>query len=207
MPATKMEKADGTVRERLLSAADELFYAEGVHTVGIDRIIEKAGVAKASLYGTFGSKDELVRAYLEGRAAARRARIEARLARVEGARPKILAVFDLLGERMEEPSFRGCAFVNATAEGPREDCKVRDVALGSRAWVRSLFEALSADLGVEDPEKTARCLQVFYDGAMTAASMEGDRRVVADARALAEALLDAHAPAPKAPRKPAKSRK
>ena len=57
--------AKPSARERLLTAADELFYQEGVHTVGIDRVIEQAGVAKASLYNTFGSKDELVRAYLE----------------------------------------------------------------------------------------------------------------------------------------------
>ena len=56
-----------SARERLLAAANELFYNEGVHTVGIDRVIEQAGVAKASLYNTFGSKDELVRAYLEAR--------------------------------------------------------------------------------------------------------------------------------------------
>ena len=56
-----------SARERLLAAASELFYAEGVHTVGIDRVIERAGVAKASLYNTFGSKEELVRAYLESR--------------------------------------------------------------------------------------------------------------------------------------------
>ena len=56
-----------SARERLLAAANELFYDEGVHTVGIDRIIEQAGVAKASLYNTFGSKDELVRAYLQAR--------------------------------------------------------------------------------------------------------------------------------------------
>ena len=56
-----------SARERLLAAADELFYEEGVHTVGIDRVIERAGVAKASLYNTFGSKDELVRAYLTSR--------------------------------------------------------------------------------------------------------------------------------------------
>ena len=58
-----------SARERLLASANELFYNEGVHTVGIDRIIEQAGVAKASLYNTFGSKDELVRAYLETRQA------------------------------------------------------------------------------------------------------------------------------------------
>src|SRR6201992_4537579 len=64
-----------SARERLLDAADELFYEEGIHIVGIDRVIDKAGVAKASLYSTFGSKDELVRAYLVRRYERRRGRL------------------------------------------------------------------------------------------------------------------------------------
>ena len=62
--AASADPAARSARERLLDAANELFYEEGVHTVGIDRVIERAGVAKATLYSTFGSKDELVRAYL-----------------------------------------------------------------------------------------------------------------------------------------------
>src|SRR5580692_6966840 len=104
MATTKSERS---ARDRLLDAADELFYAEGVHTVGIDRVIEKAGVAKASLYGTFGSKEELVCAYLEKRKGEREARIAARLAPLTDPREKILAVFDALEERMAEPAFRG----------------------------------------------------------------------------------------------------
>ena len=73
-------------RERLLAAADELFYEQGIHTVGIDRIIERAGVAKASLYSTFGSKDELVRAYLESRDESRRVRVQAVVGTVALAR-------------------------------------------------------------------------------------------------------------------------
>ncbi len=189
MVATKVER---TARERLLDAADELFYAEGVHTVGIDRVIEKAGVAKASLYGTFGSKEELVCAYLQKRKDEREARIVARLAALEDPRDKILAVFDLLEERTAEPKFRGCAFVNATAEGPRDESKetrVRTVALAMRTWVRDLFTSLAREAGVGDPHKVGRQLQVLYDGAMTGASMEGDRRLVTDARAMAESLI------------------
>ena len=74
------------MRDRLLAAANELFYEEGIHTVGIDRVLEHAGVAKASLYGTFGSKEELVRAYLEQRAQARRERIPAGFPQYEYAR-------------------------------------------------------------------------------------------------------------------------
>src|SRR6201996_9792456 len=82
-----------SARERLLDAADELFYEEGIHIVGIDRVIEKAGVAKASLYSTFGSKDELVRAYLTRRYQRRRARIETWVDRYDEPRDRLLAVF------------------------------------------------------------------------------------------------------------------
>src|SRR5580693_4574532 len=79
-----------SARERLLSAANELFYEEGIHTVGIDRVIEHAGVAKASLYNTFGSKDELIRAYLELRHQATRERLSAAMELHEGSRAKLL---------------------------------------------------------------------------------------------------------------------
>jgi AcrR family transcriptional regulator len=190
MDATKSQR---TARERLLDAADELFYAEGVHTVGIDRVIEKAGVAKASLYGTFGSKEELVCAYLEKRKQEREARVLARIAPLRDPREKILAVFDALEERVAEPAFRGCAFVNATAEGPRDEGKARPVALAMRAWVRDLFTSLAREIGVGDPPKLGRQLQLLYDGAMTGASMEGETRLVADARAMAASLIGAPA--------------
>src|SRR3979409_2729127 len=80
-------------RDRLLAAADELFYAEGVHVVGIDRIVERAGVAKASLYSIFGSKDELVRAYLEMHFRGRQRRIERVLGACNTPRARLLDVF------------------------------------------------------------------------------------------------------------------
>src|SRR3954463_7462996 len=86
------------VRERLLAAADELFYREGINNVGIDRLLEHAAVAKASLYSTFGSKEELVRAYLQGRHMTRRARIEAAMARHRSPREQMLAVFDAMAQ-------------------------------------------------------------------------------------------------------------
>src|SRR5712692_9844931 len=87
-----------SARERLLAAADELFYENGINLVGIDRVIERAGVAKASLYDCFGSKEELIRAYLKGRAERRQARIVERIAGLPTPREKILGVFDLLAE-------------------------------------------------------------------------------------------------------------
>src|SRR5882672_4460568 len=102
-----------SARERLLAAADELFYENGINTVGIDRVIERAGVAKASLYDCFGSKDELVRSYLLARSEARRARINERSSRYDSPQEKILSIFDLLGGRGVHKKKRGCAFVRA----------------------------------------------------------------------------------------------
>jgi AcrR family transcriptional regulator len=183
-------KIDGSARERLLTAANELFYAEGVHTVGIDRVIERAGVAKASLYGTFGSKEELVRAYLELRSATRRERITKRIARYDNPRDRIFGVFDLMAETVAEPTFRGCAFVNASAEGPRDDNKVRQVCSDHRAWMRALFTRLAREVGVADPELVGGQLALLYDGAIVGASMDRNPDAVSDARAMAESLLD-----------------
>src|SRR6202051_3945235 len=105
-------------RERLLAAANELFYAEGVHTVGIDRVIERAGVAKASLYNTFGSKDELVKGYLAARHAVVATRITRYIERYDDPRERLLGVFEAQGELFAEPGYRGCAFVSASAESP-----------------------------------------------------------------------------------------
>ena len=140
----------GSARERLLAAANELFYEEGVHTVGIDRVIERAGVAKASLYNTFGSKEELVREYLAIRHDARVDRMTRGLAHYESPREKLLGVYDVLGEITSQPTFRGCAFVNARSESASSD-KVTQICDISRAWTRSLFTDLARDAGVAEP--------------------------------------------------------
>src|ERR1700712_3825280 len=139
-----------SAKRRLLEAADRLFYEEGIHQVGIDRVIEEPGVAKSSLYYAFGSKDELVRTYLADRHAKWDARLVERMAAHEGARDKILAIFDALGELFAEPDFNGCAFINAAAEatpGSAEDGATKDF----RTWLHELFGGLCADLAPEHP--------------------------------------------------------
>ena len=105
-----------SARERLLAAANELFYEEGVHTVGIDRVIEHAGVAKGSLYNTFGSKDELIRAYLEARHVSMAERITRYIERYDTPRERLLGVFGAQAELFAEGTYRGCAFARASAE-------------------------------------------------------------------------------------------
>jgi AcrR family transcriptional regulator len=183
-------KTEGTARERLLAAANELFYEEGVHTVGIDRVIERAGVAKASLYSTFGSKEELVRAYLIGRHESRKQRLLGCIAKYQAPRDRILGIFDQLGEAFAAPSYRGCAFINASAEGRREG-KARDVCDESRAWMRNLFVDLARNFDAPDPTQLGDQLMLLYDGATITASMDGDPTGAAKAHAMAARLLDA----------------
>src|SRR3978361_675706 len=94
-------------RDRLLETADRLFYDEGIHNVGIDRVLEQSGVAKGSLYYNFGGKDDLVRPYLENRHAKWAARIDEELAVATTPNGKILAIFDALAVLFAEPGFRG----------------------------------------------------------------------------------------------------
>jgi len=182
-----------SARERLLDAADELFYEEGVNVVGIDRVIERAGVAKASLYNSFGSKDELVRAYLARRHERRSQRITARLAESEDPRERLLSVFDVMAESFLEPGYHGCAFANASVEA-RPGSGVVAVADTYRNWIRSLFTDLATAAGAREPQALAAQLVLLYDGASAGARMDRNPGAAASARAIASLLLDEAAP-------------
>jgi AcrR family transcriptional regulator len=189
-----------TARDRLLAAADELFYAEGVHVVGVDRIVERAGVTKASLYNTFGSKDELVRAYLENHFRRRQSRVAQILASHATPRERLLAVFAEVEGMLAGSAFRGCRFISAAAEsGPGEAGEI--VAEKYRAWLWSLFTDLAEAVGANNPKQLGRQLFLLYDGAAVAARMDEDRAAAAKAvRSAVIALLGAAALRPIRPR-------
>jgi AcrR family transcriptional regulator len=176
-------------RERLLEAADELFYADGVHTVGIDRILERADVARASLYGTFGSKDELIRAYLERRMTLMQARLRTAAEARDDPRERLLSVFDAQAVTFAQPGYRGCAFNRASAEA-QPDSAAYEVPRTYRRWLRGYLTELAASAGAAEPDVLARQIHLLYDGAMTARSLDDDADVTASARAAAGALLD-----------------
>ncbi|MGW1208369.1 TetR/AcrR family transcriptional regulator [Streptomyces sp. NPDC002499] len=182
-----------TARERLLSAAGELFYAEGVQTVGIDRIIEHAGVAKASLYNTFGGKEQLILAYLESRHASVTGRLLRAIDRVDDPRAKLLAVFEAQSELFAQPTYRGCAFVAASAEA-KHGSAIEETTDVYRAAIRTLFTELARDAGAAEPEALARQLHLLYDGAGLSARMDRDPSAGAAARAAASVLIDAALP-------------
>jgi AcrR family transcriptional regulator len=179
-----------SARERLLAAANELFYNEGVHTVGIDRVIEQAGVAKASLYNTFGSKDELVRAYLQTRHDSVTGRITQAVERYDTPRERLLAVFEGQGELFAQPDYRGCAFARASAESHPGDPAEQATAT-YRRWVRDLLTELATQAGAPQPEALARQLHLLYDGSGQSARLDHDPTAATAARAAAATLLDA----------------
>jgi AcrR family transcriptional regulator len=186
--------SEASARDRLLAAAAELFYAEGVHVVGIDRIVEWAGVAKASLYSNFGSKDELVRAYLEKHFRERQERIARILATYNTPRERILGVFAEIENLLARSEFRGCRFIGATAEARPGDAS-EVVAEKYRAWLRSVFAELAQAAGVRDGKQFGRQLALVYDGAAVAGRLDHDRAGAARAvRAAVVSLLDAAIP-------------
>jgi AcrR family transcriptional regulator len=146
-------------RERLLAASDELFYRDGVHSTGIDAVIEKAGVAKGSLYYIFGGKDELIAAYLRGRHESWRKQVEELQSTVGDPAEKILAIFDAIGDCAALPEYRGCAFANASAEasaGSAQELAPKQF----REWLRGSLLDLVSETGAVDPEGLVDALVV-----------------------------------------------
>ncbi len=115
MTTTPPESTQLCVRDRLLDAADRLFYQEGVQAVGIDRVLAEAGAAKASLYAHFRSKDELIAAYIERRILATREQLLAFVAAVP-ADKRALRLFDFVVDWVESPGFRGCPLQHIVGE-------------------------------------------------------------------------------------------
>lgn len=176
-----------SARERLLEVAGRLFYAEGIHAVGVDRVIAEADVAKATLYAHFTGKDELVASYLARQSERWVADVEARSASCDtGSTQCVLTPFDVLAERAAAPGYRGCPFINAAAEFPGPGPVAEQIA-AHRCRARQLFSHLLASAGASDRARGA--LIVLYDGAMSAAYLDRDPGVVADARSLADMFL------------------
>ncbi len=173
-------------RERLVDAASTLFYRDGINATGIDRVIARAGVAKASLYNNFAGKDELVAAYLERRLA----RVTRLLDEVEAAHPasrRVDAFLAHLERAAQRGTLRGCAFANAVVE-VAADSPARAVI--DRFYQR--LERFFADaLGVDVREPGVRQLVICYDGAMAIAAALRDTSVFTTARALADTVADA----------------
>jgi AcrR family transcriptional regulator len=180
------------VRDRIMSTACRLFYEEGIQAVGIQRIIDEAGIAKASLYAHFASKDELVAAYLQEKGKSVRAALGAHLDNPRlGPKAKILKFFDMMVGAAEDPGFRGCAFQNASAEVADRAHPIRIAAGAQRQWLRDVFASLAREIAGSGPasDRLAGALMVLYDGAAATSVTDGDPNAARHARWAAEKML------------------
>lgn len=183
------------VRERLLRAAAELFYRDGVGATGIDAITAHAGVAKMSLYNNFASKSDLVAAYLEARLEEWHGLYRERLATAATPREKLLAVFDSYVDHAELAygwGFRGCGLLNAAAELPAGDAGRVTVSVQKEeveALFRGYLREMKPDRGVAI-EETAEHLSFVLEGAMARAGLDGHDGRLKAARRIAISIVD-----------------
>lgn len=156
---------EGSARDRILDAATDMFYANGIRGTSADRIIEQAGITKVTFYRHFRAKTDLVVAYLQRQAALERNAIT--LAREHaGAIDALNNIAGIIGTASCMPGFRGCPFINAAAETPNPDDPVRLVVDAHRQWTHDVFAGIAADAGVKDADTTAGQLLMLRDGAM-----------------------------------------
>ena len=178
--------------ERLLAAASDLFYREGIHAVGVDTIAAAAGVTKKTLYDPFGSKESLAVAYLRGRDARWRDFLERELAEVPtGNVDRILAVFDVSAKWASANSPKGCSAINARAETGDPAHPVAAEATRQKKWMRDVFEQLCQDAGLADAAQVADTMMLLYEGALVTTGMGTFADPFTAGREAASAILTA----------------
>ena len=178
----------GSACRRLLDTATRLFYEGGIHAVGIDRIIAEAGVAKATFYNHFPSKDDLVVAYLEEIGRLGRAAVAA--LPKQPPRKMISAIMGRIGEAVVAGGWRGCPFLNAAAEYPDPASPVRQAINARRVWYHDRLRNLLAEDGDPTPSVTASLLVALSDGLLERAYLDDAESVPALVREAVARLLD-----------------
>lgn len=179
-----------SARDRILAAASDLFYREGVQNVGIDRIIAESGVAKMSLYNHFKSKDALIAAWLQQRDENWHTWFVPRVeALAIEPRDRLLAIFDVLKEWFEQPDFRGCAFINSSVELVDPNHPGYQVAVEHQRTILSYLLNLLKAAELPDPEGLAQQLLILIEGAIVVAMMQQNAAVAMQAKRTASVLI------------------
>ncbi|MEV4199744.1 TetR/AcrR family transcriptional regulator [Micromonospora globbae] len=155
-------------RQRLLDTATRIFYGEGIHSVGVDRIIAEAKVTRATFYRHFPGKEDLVVAYLQTADQAIRDQLDVAVAAGLPAPEALRAVAESIARDIRSAGFRGCAFLNAVAEYPDPDHPVHQAVLAHRQWFLDTIQALLARIEETEAESAARHFVMLRDGAMAA---------------------------------------
>ncbi|MGW4463733.1 TetR/AcrR family transcriptional regulator [Micromonospora sp. NPDC004704] len=168
MARTETEARPSEARLRLLTTASRIFYAEGIHSVGVDRVIAEAKVTRATFYRHFPGKEDLVLAYLQAADHGIRSQVETAIDAGTSASDTVRAVAASIAAGIQSPGFRGCAFLNAVAEYPDPAHPVHQAVLGHRRWFLETISTLMASIEETEAERAAQHFVMLRDGAMAA---------------------------------------
>ncbi|WP_239133850.1 TetR/AcrR family transcriptional regulator [Rugosimonospora africana] len=179
-------------RSRLLDTATRIFYGEGIHSVGIDRIVAEAQVTRATLYRHFPGKEDLVLAYLSQVDEAMRGQVTRAADSGLPAADTIRALGESIAQGIQSPGFRGCAFLNAVAEYPDPDHPAHRAVLAHRQWFLDTVTELLSRIQEAQAEAAARHFVMLRDGAMAAGCLFDPTLVCDTFLRGVEGLLRAH---------------
>lgn len=185
-----------STRDRILDAATELFYVQGIRAISADKIIERAGITKVTFYRHFRTKDALVVAYLERQAAWERGALDGLRTSVDDDAEALRLFVAAIGAESCKPGFRGCAFINAAAEYAEPDGPVRKAVTEHRTWYRATFAEMLGAMGVAGTAEAADELMMLRDGAMVSGYLDEPTRVGAALERAVTAIVDAGRTAP-----------
>ena len=176
----------GSVKEQIVETASRLFYEQGYNATGINQIIAEAGVAKASLYQHFPSKEDLLAEYLSNKSARVMEALHKEAAKHETAEEKIAAVFDSLGRSIRKSDFRGCHFLNIVSEVPVDNTRIRGIIQKQKNEVRQLFKTI-----LKDVKKTelADEFYLLFEAALIAGKVHQADWTIKTAKNIAAKLL------------------
>ncbi|MGC4851487.1 TetR/AcrR family transcriptional regulator [Micromonospora sp. DT15] len=164
-------------RLKLLRTATRIFYAEGIHAVGVDRIIAEAKVTRATFYRHFPSKDDLILAYLREVHQLERGMVDEALAANRSPVDPLLAIANSIAQNIQSPGFRGCAFLNAAAEYPDTNHPVHQELMAHRQWFLDTITTLMAQVHEGTADPAARHFVMLRDGAMAAGCLADPTKV------------------------------
>jgi AcrR family transcriptional regulator len=187
---TTIVPAPAGARQRILDAAYDLFSARGIQAVGIDAIIERSGVARQTLYRHFGSKQELVLAFLDLREERwTRAWLQAEVeARTDDPRERLLVIFDVFDSWFRGPDFDGCSFINVMLEHPLPGDALGSASIDQLARIRAFLADLARAAGIADADDFSRKWHILMKGSIVARA-EGDLAAAQRAQQMGSLLL------------------
>ncbi len=183
--------------ERLIQAGLDLFHRHGIHPVGLDRILQQAGVTKTTFYNYFESREDFACAVIDRFGKEVYARIQLRKDESgtgelspQAIKQHLLEIFNAWDRLFDHETFRGCMLVSAgVASGDLHD-PAREAAIKNKQALLQTYEELATRAGISNPKQFATRFGLLVDGVLVARHLHGNRNEVAEARAMAEQLID-----------------